>query len=290
MLYLILVSLIWGFSFVIIKGSLTSLDSSFVSFARLLLSLILFVPLVRPSGIKLRDKLHLTLIGSVQFGLMYLAYIYAFQFLPAHVVALLTTTTPIFVSLFAGFYSGKFRSLFFVTALLAAIGGAILEFPNQSLSANLKGIVLVQVSNAAFAFGQIAYKRSAVSRLGLNDRHVFAFLYAGAVVLTGVSSLFTTSFSRLSIQPNQWFALLYLGIVASGLSFFLWNSGARKVNEGALAIMNNMKIPVAIVASMAFLREQMNWPRLAVGCLLMAVALYLNKRTTNANHRSKSVP
>jgi drug/metabolite transporter (DMT)-like permease len=276
--YLILVSLIWGLSFIIIKGSLTSLDSNFVSFARLLLSLILFIPLVRPSGIKLCDKLHLMGIGSVQFGVMYLAYIAAFRDLPAHVIALLTTTTPIFVSIFAGLYAGKSRRIFWAPALLAAAGGAVLEFPDQPLTASIRGIFLIQASNAAFAFGQIAYRRWTADRSAMKDKNIFAFLYGGAVVLTGIFSLCATNYNQLSIQPRQWLALLYLGIIASGLSFFLWNSGARRVNEGTLAIMNNMKIPAAVIASVIFLAEQVNWPRLLAGGVLLAAALFLNDR------------
>jgi len=137
MLYLIFVSLIWGFSFVIIKGSLTSLDTNFVSFARVLLSLLVFIPFMRPAAIGLRDKLQLTLIGSVQFGLMYLAYIAAFRDLPAHVIALLTTTTPVFVSIISGLYARRMQAMVFLAAFLAVAGGAVLQLPDQPLSANI---------------------------------------------------------------------------------------------------------------------------------------------------------
>ena len=53
--YLILVSIIWGFSFVIIKGTLASLDANFVSCARLLLSLCAFLPLIRLAGISFTE-------------------------------------------------------------------------------------------------------------------------------------------------------------------------------------------------------------------------------------------
>ena len=49
--YLIIVSIVWGFSFIIIKGSLASLDSAFVSFVRLLAFSRNFYPLhqnIRP--------------------------------------------------------------------------------------------------------------------------------------------------------------------------------------------------------------------------------------------------
>ncbi len=279
--YLVIVSLIWGFSFVIIKGSLTSLDSNFVSFARLLLSLIIFIPFLRPHRIGLRDKLQLMSIGGVQFGLMYLAYIASFQYLPAHVVALLTTTTPIFVSIFTGLYARKVREITLFVALLAFAGSALLQFPDQPLMANVRGIVLVQFSNAAFAFGQIAYRKWMSSKPGLQDKNIFGFLYAGSVVVTGVFLLFSTKFDRISVQTHQWLALIYLGVIASGIGFFLWNLGSRKVNEGLLAIMNNMKIPAAVLASLVILGERAAWPRLLAGCVMIAAALYLNEHFSN---------
>jgi drug/metabolite transporter (DMT)-like permease len=280
MQYLLLVSILWGFSFVLIKGTLVSLDSNFVSFARLLLSFVLFVPFARLAGINPSDRLRLLLIGGVQFGLMYVSYVAAYQYLPAHLVALLTTTTPLFVTVFNDIYERKIHKTFFLAALLAVAGGAIIQLPDQPLSANMAGIALLQVSNAAFAFGQIAYKKLMASRKILRDKNVFGLMYGGAVVVAGAFSTATTDFHRLSVEPRQWFALLYLGIVASGLCFFLWNLGARRVNEGMLAAMNNLKIPVGVIASLLILRETTNYARLLAGCAVFAIALWINWKSS----------
>jgi drug/metabolite transporter (DMT)-like permease len=277
MLYLIIVSIAWGFSFIIIKGSLGSLDSAFVSFVRLLLSFAVFVPFLRPSGISGLEKLQLMLIGGLQFGLMYLAYISAFHYLPAHAVALLTTTTPIFVAAFSDMGERRFHMASLLAALLAVAGGAVLEFPDQPLVAKVLGIVLIQASNAAFAFGQIAYKRWMASRPALQDKNVFGLMYGGAVLVTGFFWLVAEK-NPSPVQPQQWLALLYLGIIASGFGFFLWNKGARNVQEGTLAIMNNFKIPVAVAASLAILGERTGYARLIVGCALMFAALWLNEK------------
>ena len=276
MLYLLIVSFVWGFSFVLIKGMLVSLDSNFVSFARLLLSLLVFLPFIRTAGIQPPDRLRLMMIGGVQFGLMYVAYVASYQYLPAHVIALMTTTTPLFVTIFNDIYRKKIHKMFFVSALLAVAGGAIIKLPDQHFLTSLYGIALVQVSNAAFAFGQIAYKRLANSRK-LRDKDVFGFAYGGAVIVAGVFSLATTDFYTLSIRPVQWLALMYLGLIASGLCFFLWNVGIRKVNEGMIAVMNNLKIPVGVVAGLLILKEQTDYVRLIGGCCLIALALYGNK-------------
>jgi drug/metabolite transporter (DMT)-like permease len=273
--YLIAVSVIWGFSFIIIKGSLTSLDSAFVSFVRLLLSFAVFIPFFRPSRISSSEKLQLMAIGGLQFGFMYLAYISSFHYLPAHVVALLTTTTPVFVAIFSDLGERSLHVASWVAALLAVGGGAVLEFPNQPLAANFLGIALVQISNAAFAFGQIAYKRWMASRPTLQDKNAFGLMYGGAVLVTAIFWL-AAGKTHSQIQPQQWLSLLYLGIIASGLGFFLWNMGARKVREGTLAIMNNLKIPFAVAASLGILGEKTGYTRLAAGCVLMFAALWVN--------------
>jgi drug/metabolite transporter (DMT)-like permease len=273
---LIIVSIVWGFSFIIIKGSLASLDSAFVSFVRLFLSLAIFLPFTRISGIGRVEKLQLLLIGGLQFGLMYLAYIASFQLLPAHVVALLTTTTPIIITIVSDLCDRRIHIVSLFAAFLAVAGGAVLQFPNQPLAANIYGIALVQISNAAFAIGQVAYKRWMASKPALRDRNVFGLVYGGAVFVAGIFWL-SRARNPFPVQPHQWMALLYLGIIASGICFFLWNKGSRTVSEGTLAIMNNMKIPVAVAASLAILGETTGYFRLLTGGALMLAALCVNK-------------
>jgi drug/metabolite transporter (DMT)-like permease len=276
--YLILVSFVWAFSFPLIKGYLTGLDPNFVSFARMLLSLLVFLPFLRLRGVEKPVGLKLALMGAVQFGLMYIAYITSFQFLPAHTIVLLTTTTPLFITLFNDVHSRKFNVLFFVAALMAFMGGAVIKYPDQPLRASLMGILLVQISNIAFAFGQLYYKQLSAKHTSWSDRSVFGFLYLGAVIITALFSMFTTQFSRIQVTAPQVLVLVYLGIIASGVCFFLWNKGARFVNEGMLAIMNNLKIPLGIIASLILLGESTDYLRLVIGFGLMVGAAYLCER------------
>lgn len=275
---LILVSFVWAFSFPLIKGHLTALDPSLVAFARMVLSLLVFLPFVRIRGLERPLGLRLAALGAAQFGLMYIAYITAFQFLPAHTIVLLTTTTPLFVTLFNDLASRRFNALFFLAAALAFVGGALVKYPDQPLRASLTGIVLVQISNVAFAFGQIHYKRLAERHGPWRDHAVFGWLYGGAALVTACFSLVTTDYAHLHPTWPQILVLLYLGVVASGVCFFLWNKGARSVNEGTLAILNNLKIPLGILASLLLLGERTDMIRLVAGFGLMLCAAYLCER------------
>src|SRR5450631_886176 len=97
MALLLVVSLIWAFSFGLIKG-LAGLDSTAVAVLRTLISLLVFAPFFRKGGLGGSQMARLALIGALQFGAVYLLYLRSYAHLHAYEVALFTITTPIFVA------------------------------------------------------------------------------------------------------------------------------------------------------------------------------------------------
>lgn len=276
---LITVSLIWAFSFGLIKRHLVGIDSAFVAAARLGLALLVFLPFLRWRGLTARMALTLVGIGAVQFGLMYLAYIESFRFLRAYEAALFTITTPIFVTLFADALDRTLRPRALIAAIIAVIGTAFVTVKSDDLNVTLRGLALVQLSNAAFAIGQIGYKRLRARHTALHDRDVFALLYAGAFVVAAAAMFWRDA--SVTLAPPQLWTLLYLGVLASGIGFFLWNKGATLVSAGTLAVMNNAKVPLAVAVSLLFFGEQANIPALLGSLALLALAVWI------AEHRRR---
>ena len=273
MVYLLAVSLLWAFSFGLTKGLTAGLDGTFVAAARLGLALLVFLPFLRRRNLTARTAAALAAIGAVQFGVMYLAYNASFATLPAYQVALFTLTTPILVTLIADAWERRWRWRALVAALLAVIGTALVVFQSGVPGGTLRGILWVQLSNIAFAIGQVAYQRLRARQPELRDREIFALLYAGAFALA-VAVMCTRGFS-VTLTGKQALTLVYLGTIASGLGFFLWNLGATKVNAGTLAVMNNGKVPLAIACSLIFFGESANLIRLAGSLALLGVALWI---------------
>jgi drug/metabolite transporter (DMT)-like permease len=151
MVFLLLASLIWAFSFGLIKGTLTGLDSSFISMVRMGISFVVFAPFMRIKNIPPRLLLQLAAIGGVQYGLMYLFYIYSYQFLPAYQVALFTVLTPIYVTLIDDAFEKKMNPLFLFTAVLAAAGAGFISYREGSFQPMLIGFTAIQASNVCFA-------------------------------------------------------------------------------------------------------------------------------------------
>ena len=67
-------------------------------------------------------------------------------------------------------------------------------------------------------------------------------------------------------------------VVPSGVAFYLWNAGARRVNAGILAVFNNLKIPLAIAVSVLLFREAADVPVLVVGTAVLLAAFLLARR------------
>ena len=283
MIWLLIVSLIWAFSFGLIKTQLAGLDASFISFVRLLISFLIFLPFLRVKKMSLSLSTRLFFTGMIQYGLMYLSYIYAYNFLAAYEIALFTIFTPLYITLFNDLFSRKFHKLFLIEALIAVIATGIILFNRISNMGLVSGFLLIQISNISFAFGQVYYKRI-LKNTQYKDRQIFALLYAGAVFLTGISSLLTVDFNALRISMQQVYTLLYLGFIASGAGFFLWNYGARRTDTGTLAVFNNLKIPLAISVSFLFFAETGSIPRLLIGgIILVGLIIYNEKFLKNYN-------
>ncbi len=277
MLYLLLVSLIWAFSFGLTKGLVAGLDGTFVAAARLGLALVVFLPFLRWRGIPARTVFALLGLGAVQFGFMYLAYNESFRFLPSYQVALFTLTTPILVTLLADALDRTLRLRALLAALLAVVGTGVVVFQAGSPLGTIRGIGLVQLANLAFALGQVGYKRLRAGHPTLRDRDIFALLYAGAFAVTLPALLMKTGLT-VTLSSVHLVTLLYLGTIASGLGFFLWNLGATRVNSGTLAVMNNAKVPLAVVCSLLFFGESANLVRLVVSLVIFGAALWLAEK------------
>lgn len=284
MYYLLLVSIVWGFSFGLIKGQLTGLDSNFVAVARLFLSFMIFLPFLRLQKIKRQMAGQFLLIGAIQFGLMYMSYIYSYQFLLSYQVALFTIFTPLYVTLLDDLLRRRFQPVFFITALLAIIGSGVIVYQQIEQAQLLQGFLLIQFSNMCFALGQIYYKKMMIQNSAVKEHSAFGLLYIGALLITAPAALVTTDWAALNLSFIQILTLLYLGIIASGLCFFLWNFGATRTNTGALAIFNNVKIPIGMALSLFVFGESGNLLRLISGGALIAFSLYLNEWQMRSRH------
>jgi drug/metabolite transporter (DMT)-like permease len=230
--------------------------------------------------------MRLAAIGAVQFGLMYVAYISAYGYIKAYQIAAMTIFTPLYVKLFDDALEKRFDPRAFALVLLAVGATGIIYWNRLAEFPVLTGFCLMQASNICFACGQVWYRRTRLPD-GATDRSIFALLYAGAVSAAFLGVLLRGALPDIAqINSAQWLTLLYLGVVASGLCFFLWNLGVRRADITSAAICNNAKVPLGVLVSLFLFGELKGasapeLARIAAGTALIILALYLNARLVN---------
>lgn len=275
MLLLLIVSVIWALSFNL-TAHVSDLGAPFVTAVRTLLAALVFLPFLNLKGMSPKRALVFAGIGALQFGLMYLLYIASFRWLRPSEVALFTIFTPLFVTLVGDLFEWRITWRFLLSSGLAVLGTGICIWPGLQRGGLLWGFLLMQGANACFAMGQVLYRRMAPFT-GLRDRELMGLLYLGASVVAVAMALPTVAWNKVvGMTLHQAAVLIYLGVVASGLGFFLFNAGARRTDLGTLAIFNNLKVPLALLAAGLLFHEAVDWPRLTAGGVVIACALGLN--------------
>ncbi|AEH31849.1 Transporter, drug/metabolite exporter family [Vibrio anguillarum 775] len=278
MAYLSAVTLLWAFSFSLIGVYLAGqVDSWFAVWMRVALASLVFLPLIRFKTVPAPLIAKLMTIGGIQLGLMYCFYYQSFLLLSVPEVLLFTVFTPIYVTLIYDLLKGRFSPWYLVTAAIAVIGAVFIKFAaiNEHF---LLGFLVVQGANLCFAIGQVAYKYVMEKEtITLAQHSVFGYFYLGALVVASVAFLLFGNSEKLPTTSLQWGILIYLGVIASGLGYFVWNKGACLVNAGALAIMNNALVPAGLVVNILIWNRDVDLMRLAIGGVIILLSLWVNE-------------
>ncbi|MFT5836689.1 MAG: drug/metabolite transporter (DMT)-like permease [Candidatus Azotimanducaceae bacterium] len=282
--YLALVSIIWAFSFGLIGDALAGIDSIFVATVRLGIAGLVFLPFLRPSQIPSSSHFKLVGCGAVQFGIMYVCYIKAFQFIPSHLVALFSILTPLYIVLIHDLRQRQFHRKYLYVALLSVTGAAIIKANSGSIHSIWIGFGLMQVAGLAFGFGQVYYRDWKRKHPATADHHIFALLYLGGFLVAAIAAALFTDWQQIELSTKQVQVVAYLGIVASALGFFLWNKGAALSHTGTLAAFNNAVVPLAMACSLFIFGEISSIEgsallRLLLGSACIVAAVILAEKT-----------
>jgi len=271
-IYLILVSILWSFSFGIIKYGLSGIDSSFISLMRNLIAFLFFASLSLYNFKKFIFDIKLILIGAIQFGLMYVLYIQSYQYLPAYLIATFTITTPIFIGIFSQLLQNKSFSLSGIfSILLVVLGSLMMRFNIVNPLDYWLGFFLIQCANICFAIGQIMFKKWYSKNTSVDIIYNFSQMFFGAVLITSMFSIINSTNIGM-LNTYNLFALLFLGLFSTGFGFLAWNLGSLQVSNERLAVMNNVVIPIAIFNSFLIFGEAINPMLFVPGLVLFYLA------------------
>lgn len=276
--FLLIVTLLWAFSFSLIGEYLAGrVDSDFAVLARVLIAALVFLPFTRLRGLPTRLLAGFWLAGALQFGITYLCLYRSFAVLTVPEVLLFTVLTPIYVTLLDDALARRFSPWALLAALVAVGGGVIIRFDRLE-GEYLLGFILLQVANATFAAGQVLCRRLLVRYPVEQPLHrFFGHFFLGALVLALPSFLLFGNPERLPQTIVQWGVLLWMGLFATALGMFWWVKGSTRVSAGTLAVMNELHVPAGLLVNLLIWNRDADLPRLALGGAVILASLWISR-------------
>lgn len=278
MSYLLIVNLIWSFSFSLIGQYLAGqVDSDFAVLARVAVAALIFLPFTLWRGLPARLAAGFWLAGALQFGITYLCLYRSFSVLTVPEVLLFTVLTPIYVTLIEDALERRFNRWALFAAAVAVGGGIMIRW--QPLAGDfLWGFVLLQIANATFAAGQVLCRHLLLRHpVELPLYRFFGHFFLGALVLVLPSFLIFGNPDKLPVTAIQWGVLLWMGLFATALGLFWWVKGSVRVDAGTLAVMNELHVPLGLLVNLLIWNRDADLAKIALGGSVILLSLGISR-------------
>lgn len=276
--YLILVTVLWAFSFSLIGQYLAGqVDSDFAVLVRVAIAAAVFIPFTRWRGLPWRLLGGFWLAGALQFGVTYLCLYRSFAVLTVPEVLLFTVLTPIYVTLLDDSLAKRFNPWALFAALFAVTGGIIIRFKHIE-GDYLIGFLLLQLANLTFAAGQVLCRQLLARYPTEQPLHrFFGHFFLGALLLAVPSYLLFGDPAKLPQSVVQWGVLGWMGLFATALGMYWWVKGSTLVDAGTLAIMNELHVPAGLLVNLLIWNRNADLHKLAIGGAVIVASLWLNR-------------
>jgi len=281
----LLLSLIWGSTWLFIKLGLQDLPPFTFAGLRFVIAALILLVFIAVRRVPLpRERRDWTLIaftGLLSFTVNYGLLFWGEQRTSSGLAAILQTIIPVFGLVIAHYYLPDERiTLPKVCGIALGVGGVALIFSDQmgteGVSA-LAGSAAIVVGALGVAYSNVLVK----ARAG----HIEPAVLAGGQMICGLVPLLllgaTLEGNPLEIRwtPLALVSLLYLAVVGSALAFLLFYWLVRHMDVTQTMLIPLVTPPIAVMLGWLVLREGLTW-RTAIGAvgIMSGIGLIVTRR------------
>lgn len=290
------VTMIWGGTFVAGRFLADSLSPLFAASLRFLLAsaaLLLFlllarVPLARPN---LRQWLQLALLGF--FGIFFynLCFFYGLHYINASRASLIVALNPAVIGLASCLLFKERLSRVKVIGIAICIAGASLVIVSRNPQW-LAGPVDAWIGDLLIFGCVLGWGIYSLFSKDLNQTlgPVQTVTYS---ILLGTVMLWVTSAIRgelsvavlVSLGPQQWLSLMYLGVLGSALAYIAYYDGIRKIGATRSGVFIALNPLTAVILGALLLDERLTLAMCLGGGLILLGIYLCNKPLARAGKK-----
>ncbi len=272
----LILSLIWGSTWLFIKVGLEDLEPFTFAAFRFTVAILALLPVVIVRRVQLpRDATDWWLMivsGLLTFAAAYGLVFWGEQYISSGLAALLFGTFPLFGLLIAHLCLPSERmTLTKVLGVLLGIGGIGLVFSNElavtGISA-LWGSIAIVAAAACSAYADVLIKL----RGGQLDSSLLTLvqMIAGLIPLTLIGTVLEGDPRDLRWTPLAVFSVLYLGVVGSAVAFVLFYWLIKHMEVTKTMLLTLVTPLVAVLLGVLLLDEPLTWRTTTGGTAILA--------------------
>lgn len=261
---LVVVAIIWGVNFSIVKYGTTLIDPLAYNGVRVMLAgvLLLAVALAdRAAFPNRRETAALFALGVLGNGVYQFFFIEGVARTRASDAGLVIAASPALIAIVGRMLGVERVSRRGVLGILLSIGGiafVILGTTGATAGdASVWGDILILIGSVCWAFYTVLLKPYTEHLSGV---HVSAFTMLGGAIplfLVAWPRIEATQWSHLPVKG--WSAILYSGVFALVIAYLFWYRGVRVIGPTRTAMYSNLQPVVAVLMAWWLLGETPTW-------------------------------
>ena len=280
-LALIVLSVIWGVNFSVIKIALREFDPlAFNAIRFVLASLTLFVFLRLSGAVPFPARRHwgrVVFLGFLANIVYQLLFIYGVQATLAGNAGLVLATTPVWTLILASVLGREHHGFPVWGGVLATLGGMVLVVLGGDGGAGLgEGLlmgdlmlVLAAITWAAYTVGTQALTRE-YGALAVTSWT----LWVGTIGLVALGGPSLWSLDLPAISRIGWMGVVYSGVLAIAVGYLIWNYGLEHIGGPRTAVFSNLVPVVALITAALWLGEDPG-PTQVVGAIIIIAGVWV---------------
>ena len=278
----VLLALIWGWSFLLIKVALGGMTPATVAFARIALGTVVMLAVLKARGAALprdlRSWRHFAVMGLAYSAVPFTLLAWGEQYITSALTAVVNATTGLFTALAAAIGLGERLRPPQVAGLVLGFGGVAVASgtgTSDLVSSSGAGIAAALAASACYGFSFVYAQRHLTTVPPLVA--ACGQLVTGAV-LSAPLALATSVDDGFSPTLRQVAAVALLGAVGTGIAYVINYRSIADVGSTRASLVTYLVPIVAVTVGVVFLDERFHLRLVVGGALTIAGIALIQER------------
>lgn len=293
---MLLVVVIWAVNFLFVKQALSELPPLVFNGIRLMVAALALLLFAAAAGenlkIEKKDIWAIIVLGVIGNTFYQIFFILGFALTTASNTSVILAMTPIFVAILSSIF--RFESLRWIVwiGIFFSFIGLYLVIAGKSGGFQLswdhiRGDVIVFGGVVFWALYTVLSKPR-LERIS-PIKWTALTMSAGAVIFFLISLNKIISFDFHKVSFASWAMLIYSGVFALGVGYFVWYSSVKRIGSSKTAVFGNMVPVITIALAYFFLNETVSLVQ-AAGVVVILAGVYLTRSGDKWLERRKGLP